>query len=91
MLGIYKIKTQYMEPVLVVLMRNLIGPAIKEVTRIYDLKGSTAKRLSPPTSNPLSVMKDMNFLHYPGDKLKLEPSVQNKLVHTLASDSKFLR
>ena len=44
--GIYTVKIKYMEPISVVIMDNLMGEKINEIESIYDLKGSTHKRIT---------------------------------------------
>jgi hypothetical protein len=80
MLGVYKIKVQYMEPILVIVQNNIIGPDSASVDRLYDLKGSTEGRLSPESSNPLSVRKDLNFMASYEDKLVLDKPSEERLM-----------
>lgn len=60
--GIYTVKIKYMKPISVVIMDNLMGDHLNEIQRIYDLKGSTHKRISKKIKNNRSVRKDLNFL-----------------------------
>lgn len=59
--GVFTVKIQYMKPINVIIMDNLMGEHLDQVMRIYDLKGSTFQRIS---NNPTqkSVRKDLNFL-----------------------------
>lgn len=50
LLGVYKVKLQMMEePVNFVIMDSLIGPEFWRITQLYDLKGSSHKRLTQLT------------------------------------------
>jgi len=50
LLGVYKVKLQMMqEPVTFVIMDSLIGPEFRRIERLYDLKGSSHKRLTKLT------------------------------------------
>ena len=47
LLGIYKVKLQMMkDPITFVIMDSLIGPEYRRIERLYDLKGSSHKRLT---------------------------------------------
>jgi hypothetical protein len=63
-----------MEPIVVIVQSNIIGPDSASVEKLYDLKGSTEGRLSPESTNPLSVRKDLNFMASQEDKLSLSKS-----------------
>lgn len=50
LLGVYKVKLQMMkEPVVFVIMDSLIGKDYRRIERLYDLKGSSHKRLTKLT------------------------------------------
>lgn len=51
-----------MKPISVVIMDNLMGDHIDEVTSIYDLKGSTHRRLTKKVKSNRTVRKDLNLL-----------------------------
>lgn len=38
--GVFKVKIKYMQPISVIVMDNLMGEHVEELTKIYDLKGS---------------------------------------------------
>ena len=51
LLGIYKVKLQMMdEPITFVIMDSLIGPEFHRIERLFDLKGSSHKRLTKLTA-----------------------------------------
>mmetsp|Transcript_13998 Transcript_13998/g.13603 ORF Transcript_13998/g.13603 Transcript_13998/m.13603 type:complete len:165 (+) Transcript_13998:377-871(+) len=87
--GVYKIKIKYMQPVSVVVMDNLMGANANLLTSIYDLKGSTFKRLS---KNPFkgTVLKDLNFLQNSRDRVKVNPALQNEIIRRIENDKNFL-
>ena len=66
--GIYKIKIPHLTEVTCCIMNNLVGLDFPNVTRIYDLKGSTFGRKvelsfeEKDTSSGLKVLKDLNFI-----------------------------
>ena len=89
--GIYTVKIKYMKPISVVIMDNLMGDHLNEIQRIYDLKGSTHKRISKKLKNNKSVRKDLNFLQDTDIFLKLSPSVKSEFKKRLYRDKEFLK
>ena len=59
-----------MEPVAVVIMDNMMGGYFDSLTNIYDLKGSTFKRITTEGGKG-TVLKDLNFLQNKWDRLKV--------------------
>jgi len=51
-----------MKPISVVVMDNLMGDFIEEVTSIYDLKGSMHRRYTKKIKSNRTVRKDLNLL-----------------------------
>jgi hypothetical protein len=66
------VKIQHMEPISVVVMDNMMGQHVEEVTRIYDLKGSTFQRIAVEKS-PLTVLKDNNLKMNKYERVKINP------------------
>jgi len=60
--GIYTVKIKFMKPISVVVMDNLMGDFIEEVTSIYDLKGSMHRRYTKKIKSNRTVRKDLNLL-----------------------------
>lgn len=60
--GIYNVKIKYMKQISVVIMDNLMSEHVNEILAVYDLKGSTHKRITLKPKKVLSVRKDLNFL-----------------------------
>lgn len=60
--GIYNVKIKYMKQISVVIMDNLMGEHVNEILRVYDLKGSTHRRIVKNPKDQRSVRKDLNFL-----------------------------
>lgn len=60
--GVYKIKIENMSSISVMIMENIMGVHPENVSKIYDLKGSTFQRIVNNPSSQLSVLKDLNFI-----------------------------
>lgn len=89
--GIYTVKIKYMNPISIILMDNLMGEHITEIQRIYDLKGSTHKRITKKAKNQRTVMKDLNFLKDTDFYMKLAPSIKSEFKRRLYKDKEFLK
>ena len=50
-----------MKPIPIIVMDNIMGTKPEEVTKVYDLKGSTFQRMQMNIKSSLSVLKDNNF------------------------------
>lgn len=53
-------------------MDNLLGNHFDKISNVYDLKGSTFKRISHSTGKG-AVLKDLNFLKNKEDRVKVSP------------------
>ena len=60
--GVYQVKIKYMKQISVIIMDNLMGEHVSEIQRVYDLKGSTHRRITKFPKNNKSVRKDLNYL-----------------------------
>lgn len=58
-----------MKAISVIVMDNIMGFKPEDVTRTYDLKGSTLNRVTENPKSSLSVLKDLNFLDNFFDRL----------------------
>lgn len=87
--GVYKIQVQYMQPVQVIIMDNLMGGFFDSLINIYDLKGSTFKRVTEEEERG-TVLKDLNFLKNKADRIRVSPEVKKHLVDRLNRDKQFL-
>ena len=61
-----------MHPISVMVMDNLLGSHFDKISNVYDLKGSTFKRISKSTDKGV-VLKDLNFLNNKDDRVKVNP------------------
>lgn len=59
--GVFKVKIKFMKPIPIIVMDNIMGTKPEEVTKVYDLKGSTFQRMQMNIKSSLSVLKDNNF------------------------------
>lgn len=101
--GIFTIKTQYFDPVDLIIMRNTAYVENQNEKMVFDIKGSTKgrmtklpdKRFSKVNFNQNSVLKDLNFLKINKDwdntLLKLSRDDRDKLLDSVKKDSEFLR
>lgn len=95
--GVYTFKLGEMDDIHCFITNNLIGKEFPNVERIYDLKGSTAKRRTKLTAKQnevdgvsgMKVLKDLNFqdVH---QKLKINQDEKTELLDRINVDSKFL-
>lgn len=60
--GIFTVKIKFMKPISIIVMDNLMGDYIEEVTNIYDLKGSTHRRMTKKMKSTRTVRKDLNLM-----------------------------
>lgn len=76
-------------------MNNLLGQDFMNITRIYDLKGSTYGRKVQLSDEEemgrtgLKVLKDLNFIEL-GEKLNVYEAQKEKLLNIIEQDSVFL-
>ena len=89
--GIYNVKIKYMKPISVVIMDNIIGEHVSEILSIYDLKGSTHKRITQMPKNKRSVRKDLNFLKDTNQVLKIGALQKSEFRKRLFKDKEFLK
>jgi len=80
-----------MKPISVVVMDNLMGDHIDEVTSIYDLKGSTHRRLTKKIKSNRTVRKDLNILVDADNYLQVDEKTKKDLVTRLYNDKEFLK
>lgn len=64
-------------------MDNLMSEHVNEILRIYDLKGSTHKRITTKPKNQRSVRKDLNFLRDTEFVLRVPPHVRNDMLRRM--------
>ena len=61
--GVYTVEMKSYEPVHLVLQQNTLRfESYKDVTRVYDLKGSSQNRLVKHVMSASTTLKDNNFL-----------------------------
>ena len=89
--GLYRVKIKYMKQISVVIMDNLMGEHVSEIQRVYDLKGSTHRRITKFPKNNKSVRKDLNFLQDTDMTMKIKPSARQEFKKTLKRDAEFLK
>jgi len=101
--GIFTIKSQYFDPVDLIIMRNTAYVENQNEKMVFDIKGSTKgrltklpdKRFSKVNFNQNSVLKDLNFLKINKDwdntLLQLSRDDRDKLLSNIKKDSEFLR
>jgi len=89
--GLFRVKIKYMKQISVVIMDNLMGEHVSEILRVYDLKGSTHRRITRFPKNNKSVRKDLNFLQDTEMVMKIKPSMRQEFKHRLKRDSEFLK
>lgn len=75
--GIFTVKINYMKPISVVIMDNLMGHHASQIERIYDLKGSLHKRETKKVKSNTTVRKDLNFLRDTDVVMKIAPSAKS--------------
>lgn len=85
--GLHRVKLPRGKKIHFVVMGNILPPH-KDVHEIFDLKGSTAGRLTKiDEDNPLIVKKDLNWLSS-NHVLKLGPTKRDIFLNQLSIDSK---
>ena len=89
--GVYKIKIKYQQVISVVVMDNIMGQNPEDVIRTYDLKGSTFQRIKTGPSNPLSVLKDLNFLENSQDRVNVPEKTKRDILRRIYKDKEFLK
>jgi Phosphatidylinositol-4-phosphate 5-Kinase len=89
--GIYTIKIKFMKPISVVIMDNLMSNQIKQITSIYDLKGSLHRRDTKNIKNNRTVRKDLNFMRDTDIIVKMSLSQREDFKKRLYKDKEFLK
>jgi hypothetical protein len=89
--GIYNVKIKYMKPISVVIMDNLMSENVNEILRVYDLKGSTHKRITKTPKSARSVRKDLNFLSDKDFVMHLSFEEQMHFRERMFKDKEFLK
>ena len=89
-LWMYTIKVQKGE-ILVIVMRNVIGEFKDNIIAKYDLKGSSAKRITNFDMDRItdSTMKDLNFKKYEKGIMIMQDDIE-RFRNLIEEDSKFL-
>ena len=72
--GIYRIEIEGQIPISIIIENNILGSNLQDIMSIYDLKGSTFGRYAE-RKNPLTVLKDQNFIKNPDDALEVKPTI----------------
>lgn len=89
--GIYNVKIKYMKQISVVIMDNLMSENVNEILRVYDLKGSTHKRINKAPKSARSVRKDLNFLSDKDFVMQLKFEEMMHFRQTMYKDKEFLK
>lgn len=89
--GIYTVKIKFMKPISVVIMDNLMSNQVKQITSIYDLKGSLHRRDTRKIKNARTVRKDLNFLRDSENVVKMSLSQREDFKKRLYKDKEFLK
>jgi len=89
--GIYNVKIKYMKPISVVIMDNLMSERVNDILRVYDLKGSTHKRITKTPKSDRSVRKDLNFLSDKDFVMHLSFEEQMRFRERMYKDKEFLK
>jgi hypothetical protein len=89
--GIYTVKIKFMKPISVVIMDNLMGDHIEEVQSIYDLKGSTHRRMTTKLKSNRTVRKDLNLLLDADNYIQMSDKARKDLLARLYKDKEFLK
>jgi len=63
--GVFTFSVRNMKEITCFVTDNLLGTDVMNVTRVYDLKGSSVDRLVKHPGGPsgLKVLKDMNYIN----------------------------
>jgi len=92
--GIFEVKIPNYEPVILMLMANTLRyKDPKNITRVYDLKGSSINREVKMIYKPSTVLKDTNLLKnakFCGQEISLDTDDRKILLETLKADSEML-
>ena len=89
--GIFTVKINFMKPISVVVMDNLMGQQVNEIQRVYDLKGSLHKRETKKIESRKTVRKDLNFLRDTDVVMNVSPSAKADIKRRIKKDSEFLK
>jgi 1-phosphatidylinositol-4-phosphate 5-kinase len=89
--GIYTVKIKFMKPISIIIMDNLMSNQIKQITSIYDLKGSLHRRDTRKIKNNRTVRKDLNFLRDTDNIVKMSLSQREDFKKRLYKDKEFLK
>ena len=68
-----------------------MGEQVNEILRVYDLKGSTHRRITQKPKNNRSVRKDLNFLLDTDMVLRLRPTEKTEFKKRMQLDKEFLK
>ena len=68
-----------------------MGQNPEQVLRTYDLKGSTFQRIKNGPSQPLSVLKDLNYLDNKNDRVLVDNKVKRDILRRIYKDKEFLK
>ena len=91
--GIFEVAIPNYEPVILMLMANTLRYKVpKNITRVYDLKGSSVNREVKKIYKPSTVLKDTNLLKNCKweQEICLDTEDRNILIETLEADSAML-
>lgn len=89
--GVYNVKIKYMKQISIVIMDNLMSQHVNEILRVYDLKGSTHKRISKKLKSNRSVRKDLNFLLDTDSLLQIPLNQREEFKKRMYKDKEFLK
>jgi hypothetical protein len=87
--GVFTFSVRNMQEITCFVTDNLLGTDVMNVTRVYDLKGSSIDRLVKHSGGPsgLKVLKDMNYINLENGLQGVDRTLKEKLFSALESDS----
>jgi 1-phosphatidylinositol-4-phosphate 5-kinase len=89
--GIFTVKIKFMKAINIIIMDNLMGEHREQISRVYDLKGSTFQRIANNVTNTKSVRKDLNFLEETEYRVHVDEELHKDLLRRMAKDKEFLK
>lgn len=87
--GVFTFSVRNMQEITCFVTENLLGTDVMNVTRVYDLKGSSVDRFVKHSDGPsgLKVLKDMNYITLENGLQGVDRAHKERLISALESDS----
>ena len=89
--GVYTVKIKFMKPINIIIMDNIMGKYTDQITRVYDLKGSTFQRITENPNSAKTTRKDLNFLAETDFRVHAKEQLSKRLISRMARDKEFLK